>query len=98
VATTSANPGTELKIYDTSSQPLDQVLAQVQQDGASIVVGPLLKNNVEADEEQYHAERAGAQPARAGSNRANICYFHRKMKPAMRHVIFTSRVNRLHCC
>ena len=47
VATTSANPGAELKIYDTSSQPLDQVLAQVQQDGASIVVGPLLKNNVE---------------------------------------------------
>jgi outer membrane PBP1 activator LpoA protein len=43
VATTSANPGAELKIYDTSSQPLDQVLAQVQQDGASIVVGPLLK-------------------------------------------------------
>ena len=48
VATTSANPGAELKIYDTSAQPLDQVLAQVQQDGAIIVVGPLLKNNVEA--------------------------------------------------
>jgi outer membrane PBP1 activator LpoA protein len=47
VATTSGNPGAELKIYDTSAQPLDQVLAQVQQDGASIVVGPLLKNNVE---------------------------------------------------
>ncbi|MGE2624857.1 penicillin-binding protein activator, partial [Escherichia coli] len=35
--TTSANPGAELKIYDTSAQPLDQVLAQVQKDGASIV-------------------------------------------------------------
>lgn len=42
-----ANPSAELKIYDTSSQPLNQILTQVQQDGASIVVGPLLKNNVE---------------------------------------------------
>ena len=42
-----ANPSAELKIYDTSSQPLSQILSQVQQDGASIVVGPLLKNNVE---------------------------------------------------
>mgnify|MGYP004709443171 FL=1 len=47
VATTSANPSAELKIYDTTAQPLDQVLAQVQKDGASIVVGPLLKNDVE---------------------------------------------------
>ncbi|EEK6680066.1 penicillin-binding protein activator [Salmonella enterica] len=47
-ASAPADPSAELKIYDTSSQPLDQVLAQVQQDGASIVVGPLLKNNVEA--------------------------------------------------
>ncbi|WP_348251491.1 penicillin-binding protein activator, partial [Salmonella enterica] len=47
-ASAPADPSSELKIYDTSSQPLDQVLAQVQQDGASIVVGPLLKNNVEA--------------------------------------------------
>lgn len=38
-----ANPSAELKIYDTSSQPLSQILNQVQQDGASIVVGPLLK-------------------------------------------------------
>lgn len=38
-----ANPSAELKIYDTSSQPLSQILSQVQQDGASIVVGPLLK-------------------------------------------------------
>ncbi len=42
-----ANPSAELKIYDTSSQPLSQILNRVQQDGASIVVGPLLKNNVE---------------------------------------------------
>ncbi|MCK3639968.1 penicillin-binding protein activator, partial [Escherichia coli] len=35
-----ANPSAELKIYDTSSQPLIQILSQVQHDGSSIVVGP----------------------------------------------------------
>lgn len=76
VATTSANPGAELKIYDTSSQPLDQVLAQVQQDGASIVVGPLLKNNVEALVKSNTTLNVLAlnQPENV-QNRANICYF-----------------------
>jgi hypothetical protein len=101
VATTSANPGAELKIYDTSSQPLDQVLAQVQQDGASIVVGPLLKNNVEELMKSNTTLNVLAlnQPEQV-QNRANICYFalSQKMKPAMRRVIFTSRVSRLRCC
>ncbi len=76
VATTSANPGAELKIYDTSAQPLDQVLAQVQQDGASIVVGPLLKNNVEALMKSPTPLNVLAlnQPEQV-QNRANICYF-----------------------
>ena len=76
VATTSANSGAELKIYDTSAQPLDQVLAQVQQDGASIVVGPLLKNNVEALMKSNTTLNVLAlnQPEQV-QNRANICYF-----------------------
>lgn len=76
VATTSANPGAELKIYDTSAQPIDQVLAQVQQDGASIVVGPLLKNNVEALMKSNTTLNVLAlnQPEQV-QNRANICYF-----------------------
>ncbi|CZV18659.1 protein YraM [Enterobacter hormaechei] len=76
VATISANPGAELKIYDTSAQPLDQVLAQVQQDGASIVVGPLLKNNVEALMKSNTTLNVLAlnQPEQV-QNRANICYF-----------------------
>lgn len=76
VATTSANSGAELKIYDTSAQPLDQVLAQVQQDGASIVVGPLLKNNVEALMKSNATLNVLAlnQPEQV-QNRANICYF-----------------------
>ncbi|MCL3782959.1 penicillin-binding protein activator, partial [Prolixibacteraceae bacterium JC049] len=40
VAATPANPSAELKIYDTTTQPMSQLLAQVQQDGATIVVGP----------------------------------------------------------
>ncbi|ASV57050.1 LppC lipoprotein [Lelliottia jeotgali] len=76
VANTTANPGAELKIYDTSSQPLDQVLAQVQQDGASIVVGPLLKNNVEELMKSNTSLNVLAlnQPEQV-QNRANICYF-----------------------
>ncbi|MCU2338276.1 penicillin-binding protein activator [Enterobacter hormaechei subsp. steigerwaltii] len=76
VVTTSANPGAELKIYDTSAQPLDQVLAQVQQDGASIVVVPLLKNNVEALMKSNTTLNVLAlnQPEQV-QNRANICYF-----------------------
>ncbi|MCL0268929.1 penicillin-binding protein activator, partial [Klebsiella pneumoniae] len=47
VVATAANPSAELKIYDTTSQPIGQLLAQAQQDGATLVVGPLLKENVE---------------------------------------------------
>ncbi|WP_449576484.1 penicillin-binding protein activator [Lelliottia nimipressuralis] len=76
VAATTANPGAELKIYDTSSQPIDQVLAQVQQDGASIVIGPLLKNNVEELMKSNTTLNVLAlnQPEQV-QNRANICYF-----------------------
>ena len=76
VATTSANPSAELKIYDTSAQPLDQVLAQVQKDGASIVVGPLLKNDVETLIKSNTPLNVLAlnQPENV-QNRANICYF-----------------------
>lgn len=76
VATTSANPSAELKTYDTTAQPLDQVLAQVQKDGASIVVGPLLKNDVETLIKSNTTLNVLAlnQPENV-QNRANICYF-----------------------
>ncbi|WP_312816248.1 penicillin-binding protein activator [Atlantibacter subterraneus] len=71
-----ANPGAEIKIYDTSSQPLNQVLNQVQQDGASIVVGPLLKPNVEELVRSNTSLNVLAmnEPENV-QNRANICYF-----------------------
>ncbi|PHM65295.1 penicillin-binding protein activator LpoA [Xenorhabdus stockiae] len=36
-----------VKIYDTDSQPLANLLAQAEQDGVTLVVGPLLKPQVE---------------------------------------------------
>lgn len=76
VAATSANPSAELKIYDTSSQPLSQILAQVQQDGASIVVGPLLKNNVdELVKSNTSLNVLALNQPEAVENRPNICYF-----------------------
>ncbi|SCC17715.1 penicillin-binding protein activator [Kosakonia oryziphila] len=76
VAGTPANPGAELKIYDTSAQPMDQILNQVQQDGAGIVVGPLLKSNVEELMRSHTTLNVLAlnQPESV-ENRTNICYF-----------------------
>lgn len=75
-ATAIANPTAEVKVYDTSTQPLDQVLNQVQQDGASIVVGPLLKNNVEELMKSNTPLNVLAlnQPEQV-QNRPNVCYF-----------------------
>ena len=76
VAATPANPSAELKIYDTTTQPMSQLLAQVQQDGATIVVGPLLKDNVEDVIKSNTSLNVLAlnQPEKVES-RANICYF-----------------------
>ncbi|MGP3592584.1 penicillin-binding protein activator [Vagococcus sp. WN89Y] len=76
VANAPANPGAELKIYDTSAQPMDQLLNQVQQEGASIIIGPLLKNNVEELMRSQTPLNVLAlnQPENV-ENRANICYF-----------------------
>ena len=76
VAAAPANPGASLKIYDTSALPLDQILNQVQQDGASIVVGPLLKNNVEELMRSHTTLNVLAlnQPEKV-ENRPNICYY-----------------------
>lgn len=75
-AASAANPGAEIKIYDTSSQPLNQVLSQVQQDGASIVVGPLLKPNVdELVRSNTPLNVLAMNEPENVQNRANICYF-----------------------
>ncbi|HCI4597409.1 TPA: penicillin-binding protein activator [Klebsiella quasipneumoniae subsp. quasipneumoniae] len=76
VVATAANPSAELKIYDTTSQPIGQLLAQAQQDGATLVVGPLLKENVEDVIKSNTPLNVLAlnQPEKV-EGRANICYF-----------------------
>ncbi|PJR50925.1 penicillin-binding protein activator [Klebsiella sp. H-Nf2] len=76
VVATAANPSAELKIYDTTSQPISQLLAQAQQDGATLVVGPLLKENVDEVIKSNTPLNVLAlnQPEKVES-RANICYF-----------------------
>ena len=76
VVATAANPSAELKIYDTTSQPIGQLLAQAQQDGATLVVGPLLKENVEDVLKSNTPLNVLAlnQPEKV-EGRANICYF-----------------------
>ncbi|HIE9851027.1 TPA: penicillin-binding protein activator [Klebsiella variicola subsp. variicola] len=72
----AANPSAELKIYDTTSQPISQLLAQAQQDGATLVVGPLLKENVDDMIKSNTPLNVLAlnQPEKVES-RANLCYF-----------------------
>ncbi|CAM3573325.1 penicillin-binding protein activator [Klebsiella variicola] len=76
VVVATANPSAELKIYDTTSQPISQLLAQAQQDGATLVVGPLLKENVDDVIKSNTPLNVLAlnQPEKVES-RANICYF-----------------------
>ena len=74
--TTAPASNAEVKVYDTSAQPLPQLLAQAQQDGATLVVGPLLKNNVEqlADSQTPLNVLALNEPEKI-QNRPNLCYF-----------------------
>ncbi|MEG0208781.1 penicillin-binding protein activator, partial [Hafnia sp.] len=66
----------QVKVYDTSSQPLPALLAQAKQDGATLVVGPLLKENVDQLSTTSTPLNVLAlnQPEQVQNN-PNICYF-----------------------
>ncbi|MGP8939917.1 penicillin-binding protein activator [Enterobacter soli] len=73
---TPSAENSELMLYDTTARPVTQLLAQAQQDGATLVVGPLLKNHVEEllssnPTMNVLALNLPENPAR----RDNICYF-----------------------
>lgn len=70
------NPAAHIQVYDTSATPLSALLTQAQQGGASLVVGPLLKNNVEqlASLATPLNILALNQPEKV-QNQPNICYF-----------------------
>ncbi len=75
-ATAAIASGPQIKVYDTSSQPLPALLTQAQQDGATVIVGPLLKNEVEQLYTNQNSLNILAlnQPENL-QNRPNICYF-----------------------
>lgn len=66
----------QVRVYDTSAQPIQQIMQQAQQDGATLVVGPLLKNNVEqvANGETTLNVLALNEPEQI-QNHPNLCYF-----------------------
>ncbi|WP_431224888.1 penicillin-binding protein activator [Serratia sp. L9] len=68
--------GGQVKVYDTTSQPLPALLAQAQQDGATLVVGPLLKADVDllATTPTTLNVLALNQPEQI-TDSPNICYF-----------------------
>ncbi|MFQ8717979.1 MAG: penicillin-binding protein activator [Enterobacter hormaechei] len=70
----SANPGAELKIYDTSAQPLDQVQRRFSRTGPASL-SALLKNNVEALMKSNTTLNVLALNQPESSERAIICYF-----------------------
>jgi outer membrane PBP1 activator LpoA protein len=76
VALSASGEVSELMLYDTATRTVSQLLTQAQQDGATLIVGPLLKNHVE--------ELPGSNPAlnvlalnlpETPLKRDNICYF-----------------------
>lgn len=74
----SAQPASnaQVKVYDTSSQPIAQVMQQAQQDGATLVVGPLLKNNVETVvNSQTPLNVLALNEPEHIQNHPNMCYF-----------------------
>ncbi|MGM3190363.1 penicillin-binding protein activator [Dickeya dadantii subsp. dieffenbachiae] len=74
--TTAATSTIPVKVYDTSNQALANVIAQAQKDGATTIVGPLLKNEVEQLPGLNPTLNVLAlnQPEHIQPN-PNICYF-----------------------
>lgn len=74
--TTAAAVTIPVKVYDTSNQALANVIAQAQKDGATTIVGPLLKNEVEQLPGLNPTLNVLAlnQPEHIQPN-PNICYF-----------------------
>lgn len=74
--TAPPSSSTQVQVYDTSSQPIDQVLAQAQKDGATLVVGPLIKNNVEQlSSIQTPLNILALNEPESVQNHPNLCYF-----------------------
>ncbi|WP_338804383.1 penicillin-binding protein activator [Xenorhabdus griffiniae] len=65
-----------VKIYDTNSQPLTELLEQAKQDGVTLVVGPLLKPNVEQlTQIETPLNILALNEPDMPQRRPNMCYF-----------------------
>ncbi|EIC86644.1 penicillin-binding protein activator [Serratia sp. M24T3] len=69
-------PSATVKVYDTNSQPLPALLAQAKQDGATLAVGPLLKDQVTSlTSAQTSLNVLALNQPTTETNSPNICYF-----------------------
>jgi len=74
--TASANTAAQIKVYDTNGHPIDQLLQQAQQEGATLVVGPLLKEDVaKAVTTQTSLNILALNEPSDLQNHPNVCYF-----------------------
>lgn len=74
--TAPPSSSTQIQVYDTSTQPVDQVLAQAQKDGATLVVGPLIKSDVEKlATVQTPLNILALNEPESVQNHPNLCYF-----------------------
>lgn len=74
--TAPPSSSTQIQVYDTSTQPVDQVLAQAQKDGATLVVGPLIKSDVEKlSSVQTPLNILALNEPESVQNHPNLCYF-----------------------
>ncbi len=75
-APVQSTPSATVKVYDTSSQPLPALLAQAKQDGATLIVGPLLKDQVASlTSAQTSLNVVALNQPESVTNSPNICYF-----------------------
>ncbi|MBF6639363.1 penicillin-binding protein activator [Rouxiella silvae] len=71
-----STPSATVKVYDTSTQPLPALLAQAKQDGATVIVGPLLKDQVSSlTSAQTSLNVLALNQPETEANSPNICYF-----------------------
>ncbi|HHA1936133.1 TPA: penicillin-binding protein activator [Enterobacter ludwigii] len=76
VALPESGDVSELMLYDTATRPMSQLLTQAQQDGATMVVGPLLKNHVEElSGSNLTLNVLALNLPETPLKRDNICYF-----------------------
>ncbi|WP_341865755.1 penicillin-binding protein activator [Xenorhabdus ishibashii] len=65
-----------IKVYDTNNQPLAELLEQAKQDGVTLVIGPLLKPNVEQLAQiETPLNILALNELDMPQKRPNICYF-----------------------